>query len=69
MTADLRRQIFDPFFTTKPPGEGTGLGLSMCHDIIVHRLGGFIEVDSVPGEYSEFSLSLPIGVSATSDSE
>ncbi|MCA9719705.1 MAG: PAS domain S-box protein, partial [Myxococcales bacterium] len=55
----IRDKIFTPFFTSKPPGEGTGLGLSMSHDIIVQKYGGDIAVDSVPGRYSEFIITLP----------
>ena len=44
--AEVREKIFNPFFTTKPAGEGTGLGLSMSHDIIVKQHGGKIEVDT-----------------------
>ena len=54
-----REKIFNPFFTTKPPGEGTGLGLSMSHDIIVKQHGGSIDVDTKPGLYTEFIISLP----------
>ncbi|MBH5401792.1 GAF domain-containing protein [Bradyrhizobium sp. CNPSo 4010] len=57
--ADVREKIFNPFFTTKPAGEGTGLGLSICHDIIVKQHGGSIEVDTAPGEYTEFIITLP----------
>ncbi|WP_409241913.1 GAF domain-containing protein [Bradyrhizobium sp. NC92] len=57
--ADVREKIFNPFFTTKPAGEGTGLGLSICHDIIVKQHGGSIEVDTEPGEYTEFIITLP----------
>jgi len=56
---DVRNELFSPFFTTKPVGEGTGLGLSISHDIIVKQHGGAIEVDSEPGEYTEFRIVLP----------
>jgi signal transduction histidine kinase len=52
-------KMFNPFFTTKPAGEGTGLGLSMSHDIIVKQHGGTIDVDTEPGEYTEFRIVLP----------
>lgn len=52
--------IFDPFVTSKPPGEGTGLGLSLTYDILVNGHGGSIEVASEPLQYTEFTISLPI---------
>jgi two-component system, NtrC family, sensor kinase len=55
----VREKIFNPFFTTKPPGEGTGLGLSLSHDIVVKQHGGSIEVDTKPGEFTEFRVILP----------
>jgi GAF domain-containing protein len=55
----VKEKMFDPFFTTKPAGEGTGLGLSISHDIIVKQHAGRIEVDSKPGEYTEFRIVLP----------
>jgi two-component system, NtrC family, sensor kinase len=55
----VRAKIFDPFFTTKPAGEGTGLGLSLSHDIIVKQHGGSFEVASEPGAFTEFTLILP----------
>ena len=56
---EVREKIFNPFFTTKPAGEGTGLGLSMSHDIIVKQHGGTIDVDSEPGVFTEFIITLP----------
>ncbi|MDA3902854.1 MAG: ATP-binding protein [Desulfuromusa sp.] len=52
------RQIFDPFFTTKDIGQGTGLGLSIAYGIIEEH-GGWIDVNSTPGEGSCFSVYLP----------
>jgi two-component system NtrC family sensor kinase len=57
--ADVKEKMFNPFFTTKPAGEGTGLGLSISHDIIVKQHGGSIEVDTQPGEFTEFTINLP----------
>ena len=56
---DIREKIFTPFFTTKPAGEGTGLGLSMSHDIVVKQHGGTIEVVTEPGSFTEFIITLP----------
>jgi GAF domain-containing protein len=56
---EVREKVFNPFFTTKPAGEGTGLGLSISHDIIIKQHGGSIEVDTQPGEFTEFRLVLP----------
>jgi signal transduction histidine kinase len=56
---EVRDKLFNPFFTTKPAGEGTGLGLSISHDIIVKQHGGSIEVETQPGEFSEFKIILP----------
>jgi len=56
---DNVKRIFDPFFTTKPVGEGTGLGLSISHSII-ERHGGKIEVKSVLGEGTTFTISIPV---------
>ena len=57
--AEVRDKMFNPFFTTKPAGEGTGLGLSMSHDIIVKQHGGIIEVETEPGRFTEFRIVLP----------
>jgi signal transduction histidine kinase len=56
---DVKEKMFNPFFTTKPPGEGTGLGLSMSHDIIVKQHGGRIAVDTESGKFTEFIVTLP----------
>ena len=56
---EVKEKMFNPFFTTKPAGEGTGLGLSISHDIIVKQHGGSIEVDTMPGEFTEFRIILP----------
>ncbi|HVZ37165.1 MAG TPA: ATP-binding protein, partial [Polyangiaceae bacterium] len=57
------RHLFEPFYTTKPPGLGTGLGLTICRDI-VRSLGGRIEVDSKEGRGSIFRVVLPPAVLA-----
>jgi signal transduction histidine kinase len=56
---EVKEKMFNPFFTTKPAGEGTGLGLSMSHDIVVKQHGGKIDVDTEPGAFTEFIITLP----------
>jgi signal transduction histidine kinase len=56
---EVKEKLFTPFFTTKPAGEGTGLGLSISHDIVVKQHSGSIEVDTEPGEFTEFRIILP----------
>ena len=56
---EVKEKMFNPFFTTKPAGEGTGLGLSMSHDIIVKQHGGTIDVATEPGVFTEFIITLP----------
>ncbi len=56
---EVKEKMFNPFFTTKPAGEGTGLGLSMTHDIIVKQHGGTIDVATEPGNFTEFIVVLP----------
>ena len=57
--SEVKDKMFNPFFTTKPAGEGTGLGLSLSHDIIVKQHAGSIEVDTKPGAFTEFRIVLP----------
>ena len=58
----VKEKMFDPFFTTKPAGEGTGLELSISHDIIVKQHGGSTEVGTRPSEFTEISVTLPRAV-------
>lgn len=59
-------KVFNPFFTTKPAGKGnSGLGLAICYDIIVQEHAGDIDVDTEPGQHTEFIIFLPGAVSAT----
>lgn len=57
-------KIFQPFFTTKPTGQGTGLGLSMAHDIITKEHGGTIKAESRIGEGTAFVIHLPLNPQA-----
>ena len=57
--AEVQARIFQPFFTTKPTGEGTGLGLSLAHDIITKGHGGTLTVESQPGVGTTFRIALP----------
>jgi signal transduction histidine kinase len=58
MTDDVLARAFDPFFTTKPEGKGTGLGLALVFSAM-RRSGGLVDVASVPGQGSTFTLWLP----------
>jgi signal transduction histidine kinase len=57
--SELQPRIFEPFFTTKAPGVGTGLGLHIAYNIVVHKHHGQIQVASKPGETS-FRVLLPV---------
>jgi signal transduction histidine kinase len=56
----LKDKIFDPFFTTKPIGQGTGLGLSVCYQIIVDKHHGQLDCISTPGHGTEFIIKIPL---------
>ncbi len=57
-------KIFEPFFTTKASGEGTGLGLSLAHDIVTQVHGGTLTVESAVGVGTTFTVRIPAGVPA-----
>ena len=63
LSPEVRQKMFEPFFTTKPAGSGTGLGLSITFDIVQAHQGA-IRVDSEPGQFAEFIITLPREVEA-----
>ena len=65
---EVREKLFNPFFTTKPAGEGTGLGLSISYDIVVKQHAGSIDIDTRPGEFTEFRIVLPRGAATIAKS-
>ena len=68
ISPQVLNHVFDPFFTTKPLGVGTGLGLSIAHSI-VQELGGTIDVSSVLGAGTTFTVRLPPQVGLDEDSD
>ncbi|WP_341733190.1 PAS domain S-box protein [Microcoleus sp. EPA2] len=61
MTPQVQEKIFNPFFTTKPVGKGTGMGLATSYQIVTENHRGNLRCISLPGEGTEFVISLPIG--------
>ena len=61
--AEIQSKIFDSFFTTKPPGQGTGLGLDISYNIVVHKHRGDIKLHSKPGQTC-FEVWLPVNFEA-----
>lgn len=57
---EIRDKIFDPFFTTKEVGKGTGQGLGVVHSVVVEKHHGHVDIDSVPGEGTTFTLHIPV---------
>jgi PAS domain S-box-containing protein len=60
MPPEVRARAFDPFYTTKPPGEGTGLGLSVSYFLITHNHGGSFALHTEPGKGAHFTFTLPL---------
>jgi signal transduction histidine kinase len=61
---EIQPNLFDPFFSTKPPGQGTGLGLNIAHNIVVQKHQGRIDVFSKPGK-TRFEVRLPLQLANT----
>ncbi|MDA0672825.1 MAG: ATP-binding protein [Cyanobacteria bacterium] len=60
MSTEVQARIFDPFFTTKPVGKGTGLGMSISHQIVTETHQGHLTCHSVSGEGTLFTVQIPI---------
>lgn len=59
MEADVQEKIFEPFFTTKRGSGGSGLGMHILFNQVTQTLGGTIDLQSAPGEGSEFNITIP----------
>lgn len=60
MAEEILTHLFEPFFTTKPVGKGTGIGLSICKNIVVEKHRGSLQCVSTPGKGTEFIIEIPI---------
>ena len=60
MTEETKQHIFDAFYTTKPVDQGTGLGMGITRDIIENKHGGRISFDSIEGQGTTFTFTIPI---------
>ena len=56
---EIQNKLLDPFFTTKPPGEGTGLGLFLTHDIIVKQHKGTLTISPIASQFTEIIVTIP----------
>lgn len=65
ISAEIADRIYDPFFTTKQVGKGTGQGLAIARNIVIHKHGGTIRFESKPNHGTEFILTLPLKESTT----
>jgi signal transduction histidine kinase len=63
ITEVVQKRVFDPFFTTKPTGKGTGLGMSISHQIVTEKHGGSLSCISSPGKGAEFVIEIPTQIS------
>ncbi|MFD2999347.1 ATP-binding protein [Pontibacter toksunensis] len=60
ISKEAMNRVFQPFFTTKPTGQGTGLGLSLSHDIVTKGHGGKLYFETAEGQYTEFIIQVPV---------
>ncbi|MEL6402266.1 MAG: ATP-binding protein [Cyanobacteria bacterium J06626_4] len=65
IAAATQSKLFDPFFTTKPVGKGTGLGLSISYQIVTEKHQGHLRCSSMPGEWTQFTISIPMRQTST----
>lgn len=60
MSEEIRKRVFEPFYSTKSVGQGTGLGLSVSYFIIADQHNGTMDVDSLPGSWTKFTIRIPV---------